>query len=291
MEGVMRVTTRFGRRVHSTPHYGGSDEDKVEYEYAAADDFWEAMEYRVTLADLSGKDVLDVGCGWGGKIIRYAELGSVRRVAGFDLPGVFDPEVPTGLAAKHGVANCHFTTGYAEDIPFGSSEFDVAIMEDVLEHVADPIRVLGECLRVLRPGGMLVARFPSFRMATAHHLDRALSYPWLHYLVPLRVWAAGLNDYLLRYPDRASYEPFSRVHATPYRTGITRDLNGLDLASFRRIVTASGFEIREIALAKFPRKSFKTHRWQWAAYEILRRIPSLREPLARTLVFVGLKPR
>ncbi|MEZ4523374.1 MAG: class I SAM-dependent methyltransferase [Thermomicrobiales bacterium] len=43
----------------------------------------------------------------------------------------------------------------AENIPFDSRSFDSVVFFDLLEHVPNPDRLLTECFRVLRPGGLL----------------------------------------------------------------------------------------------------------------------------------------
>jgi SAM-dependent methyltransferase len=47
-----------------------------------------------------------------------------------------------------------------EPLPFGEGEFDAIVMKDLLEHVADPVALVGEAHRVLRPGGLLFASSP-----------------------------------------------------------------------------------------------------------------------------------
>jgi hypothetical protein len=104
---------------------------------------------------------------------------------------------------------------------------------------------------VLRPGGLLIIKFPSVRMLRAHHLDRAITLAGAHYLLPLGRWAAGLNAWLLRHPE-AGFVPFDEVVDTPYRRGVTRNLNGLDVASWRRLTTASAFEPVKLELVPVP---------------------------------------
>jgi ubiquinone/menaquinone biosynthesis C-methylase UbiE len=286
----MAMARRAGNDGLVTPHlHHGSDLDKVAYEYAGADDLWEALGNSVTAAILRDRDVIDIGCGWGGKTVRYAERLEPRSIVGFDLPEVFDPKVPLEFARQRGVADrCSFSLGTAEHVPFDDGRFDVAIVDDVLEHVRDPAQVINECWRVLRPGGVVIVKFPSVRMMTAHHLDRALTWPALHFLVPLRTWAAGLNDYLLRQHGQAKYEPFDEVVSTPYHRGVTRNLNGLGFDHFSKIVARSGLKAEQLRIvpAPIPRTGNIRRLAGWI-YDVAFRVPMLRERLGVTIVFVG----
>lgn len=46
-------------------------------------------------------------------------------------------------------------------LPYGDSTFDLVIHSDTLEHVPNPIHALGECRRVLKPGGALCFTVPT----------------------------------------------------------------------------------------------------------------------------------
>jgi SAM-dependent methyltransferase len=275
-----------------TPHlHGGADLDKALYEHRDADELWPTFGGAACLASLAGKDVLDVGCGWGGKAVSYAERSGLRSIAGFDLAEAFNPKVAEQFAASRSVADrCRFATGLAEDIPFPADSFDVAILDDVLEHVADPARVIGECIRVLRPGGVLLVKFPSVKMFAAHHLDRALTWPGLQYLAGFRTWAAGLNDYLLRHPG-AGFEPFDEVVATQFHLGVTRNLNGLDFGSFQRIVEASPLEVVRLEIvATNIRPLSPLRRAARFAYRLACMVPPIRERLGVTISLVARRP-
>lgn len=293
VHGLMWLANRRGGASLVTPHlHGGSDRAKVEWELQNAREFWQVVDGFVSPQDFAGKEVLDVGCGWGGKAIYLAETTSLSTITCFDLPGIFNPDVADAFARTRGVANCTFTTGYAEDIPFGDKSFDMALMDDVLEHVRDPERVILECRRVLRPGGLLVARFPSIRMVGAHHFDRALRYPGLHYLMPMRRWAAGFNEYLLQNRPGIRFDPFSEIVDTKYRKGITRDLNGLHLGAVRRIARESGLDVRVLDCVGYPRSAFgRMASLLYPAYTVARAVPGLREIVSSTLVLVATRPR
>ncbi len=284
---------RKGGRPYSPHHQPeAEDEEKVRWEFQDADALWRMAGDRVHPDLLTGKNVLDVGCGWGGKAITFAKEFKPARVVGFDLPGVFDPAVPEVMAERLGVSNCEFTVGRAERMPFEDHVFDVALIDDVLEHVEDPATVLKECRRVIRPGGTVIAKLPSIRMVGAHHFDRCLRVPGLHYVMPMRTWAAGFNHYLLANPNGKRFEPFSRVVDTPFRRGVTSNLNGMDLDALGAVVRQSGLKPKVLDLAPYPSSAFTSRmgarfgRVAHWCYLALRRGP-FREPLSLAMILVA----
>lgn len=93
--------------------------------------------------------VLDVGCGIGDFVSFCA--GSV----GVDVN-------------PHAVAYCtsrglDVRQCAAESLPFGPEEFDGVVLDNVLEHLAAPGRLLAEIRRVLRPGATLLVGVPGER--------------------------------------------------------------------------------------------------------------------------------
>jgi SAM-dependent methyltransferase len=54
-----------------------------------------------------------------------------------------------------------FHQGDATKLPFPDSSFDVVTCQTVLMHLASPLAALGEMLRILRPGGLLVCVEPN----------------------------------------------------------------------------------------------------------------------------------
>lgn len=109
--------------------------------------------------DFCGKDVLDLGCGYGGRPVRYKELGA-RSVVGIE-PHHEQVEEAAAFGRATGfeiIAVC----GFGESIPIKNESVDLITSSDVFEHVESLPQTLHECYRVLRKGGTLHAAFPPF---------------------------------------------------------------------------------------------------------------------------------
>ncbi len=100
---------------------------------------------------LEGKRVLDVGCGMGEFVRRLREFS--RDVCGVDI----DAERVRQGAER--VPNLALSVG--EHLPFGDDTFDVVLLHEVIEHVADDLATLREARRVLRPDGRAVIFCPN----------------------------------------------------------------------------------------------------------------------------------
>lgn len=282
---IARVFRRGGR---ITPHlYRGDNLSKVVYEYNNAYLFFDVLRRNLGLDAFDNKEVLDVGCGWGGKAIYYAEHFKLKSIYGFDIPKAYDPDAPSRFALSKKLTNCFFETGYAENMPYQDDSFDIILMEDVLEHVQDPKKVIQECYRVLKLGGKLIIKIPSFKGMFSHHLDRAINLPALHYILPMRTWAQGLNYLLIDTRYKLSYEPFDDIISTPYRKFITHNLNGLDFQQFKKIIKESDLEVLSLGLIPFQLN--KNSRLIKFIYSVFWHFKNLQEFLSSFVLFIGEK--
>jgi SAM-dependent methyltransferase len=89
------------------------------------------------------RSLLDVGCGEGVLVQRFAQQMPRRRVVGIDLE---EESIQAGWA-RHEAPNLRYMTMRAEDLPFSDGEFDLASAIEVLEHVPDPEHTLSEMAR------------------------------------------------------------------------------------------------------------------------------------------------
>ena len=96
--------------------------------------------------------VLDVGCGEGVLIEKWAARVAPGRVVGIDLE---DPAIQAEWE-KRPAPNLDYRIMKAEQLPFEDGEFDVAAAIEVLEHVPDPEHTVAEMARVAS-GHLLVS--------------------------------------------------------------------------------------------------------------------------------------
>lgn len=116
--------------------------------------------------------VLDVGCATG-DFLSVMETFPQWRVYGIE---------PTHSALKYARQRVGLSVveGTLNVAPFVAKSFDAITMWDVLEHVYNPIGVLQDVARLLKPGGVFVVNHPNVKS-----IDRKLfGNMWLGYELP-----------------------------------------------------------------------------------------------------------
>ena len=126
---------------------------------------WRYLDYlieRLRRTGVTSGRVLDVGSGFG------FLLAALER-AGFRPVGVELSAFAAGEAWRRGCRRQVVATAESP-LPFRDRSFDAITLLDVIEHVATYAEALGECARVLRPGGRLLVitlnRFSALRLVT-----------------------------------------------------------------------------------------------------------------------------
>jgi SAM-dependent methyltransferase len=113
---------------------------------------------------IPGERVLDIGCGVGGDVINLAEIvGPAGLAVGIDASAVMIEEARRRQPADRPV---RYEVGYAHALPFDDGSFDAVRFDRMLMHVPDVRAALAEAVRVLVPGGRLVATEPDWDTMT-----------------------------------------------------------------------------------------------------------------------------
>ncbi|MDR1887843.1 MAG: bifunctional 2-polyprenyl-6-hydroxyphenol methylase/3-demethylubiquinol 3-O-methyltransferase UbiG [Zoogloeaceae bacterium] len=156
---------------------------------------------------LTGKNVLDIGCGGGLLAEGMAARGA--RVTGIDLA-----EKPLGVARLHllesGLEVDYRQISAEQMAAEAPGAFDVVTCLEMLEHVPDPASAIRACRQLLKPGG--VAFFSTLNRNPKAYLFAILGAEYLLNLLP-----RGTHDYarfikpseLTRYCRAAGLEPES----------------------------------------------------------------------------------
>lgn len=101
----------------------------------------------VTRHFASDAKLLDIGCGTGWIGRHFDDYTGIDG-----SPDAVAQAVAEGRAVQLGDVD--------QELPFPDQTFDGVVLKDLLEHVTDPVAVVAEALRVLKPGGVAFASSP-----------------------------------------------------------------------------------------------------------------------------------
>jgi SAM-dependent methyltransferase len=114
--------------------------------------FYPYLFIHIPFEEMKGKDVLDIGLGYGTVAQRLAEAGA--RYRGLDIaPG---PVAMVNHRLKQAGLDGQAQQGSILQAPFPDESFDYVVAIGCLHHTGDLRTASEECRRVLRPGGKLV---------------------------------------------------------------------------------------------------------------------------------------
>jgi ubiquinone/menaquinone biosynthesis C-methylase UbiE len=141
-----------------------------------------------------GAEVLDFGCGSGDITRHLARAG--YGMTGCDISQVMI-EAAGGVLDGSQV-NWVFlpNANTRTPLPFAHARFGAIVASSVLEYVSDPEWILAEFVRVLRPGGWLLATVPDMRHKIRRREQwarRAATAPLLSSLLSLFPWRSRIR--------------------------------------------------------------------------------------------------
>jgi SAM-dependent methyltransferase len=205
----------------------GFFEELAEYRF-------DKLRYLPNLVDFSaykGKELLEVGCGIGIDLIRFARGGA--RVTGIDLSEVaidlarqyFDQEsLPADLRVMNG-----------EAMLFEDNSFDAVYAHGVLQYTADAQKMVKELYRVLRPGGQAILMVYN-RISWLNAMSKVMNVGLEHEDAPvLNKYSIGEFEQML--------QPFAQVRIIPERFPVETRLHHGAKAALYNKVFVKGFHV------------------------------------------------
>lgn len=99
-----------------------------------------------------GRRVLEVGCGAGVDLARFARGGAV--VTGVDISPSAIALARANVEQQGLQADLRVASG--EQLPFPDGSFDLVYAHGVVQYTAEPQKLVDECRRVLRPAGLAI---------------------------------------------------------------------------------------------------------------------------------------
>ncbi|HOH06429.1 MAG TPA: class I SAM-dependent methyltransferase [bacterium] len=146
----------------------GVDEYRAGDPYAAEEGFvkWPAFQNRrlattlklleKALASVSGTPaILDVACGEGIITAEIKKQFGSAEVCGID----YSISAITTAASLH--SGVEFAVGDARRLPYCPGRFDAVVLNNIWEHLPDPLNLLEGVKRILKPGGYAIISTPS----------------------------------------------------------------------------------------------------------------------------------
>jgi len=151
---------------------------------------FEKLHHLLRLVDFNGyrgRKVLEVGCGAGTDLVRFARGGAI--VSGVDLSPAAIALARTNFAQQGLEADLREADG--ERLPFPDGTFDLVYAHGVVQYTSTPEALVAECRRVLKPGGEAVFQVYN-RISWLNALSKLMKVPLEHEDAPVLLkYSAG----------------------------------------------------------------------------------------------------
>lgn len=190
------VREYWNRRIHDleiTSHPAGSPGFFADLDHY----HFEKLHHLLRLVDFNGyrgKRVLEVGCGAGTDLARFAKGGAI--VTGVDVAASAIELARQNFQQQTLAADLREADG--EHLPFPGDTFDLVYAHGVVQYTADGQALVDECRRVLEPGGEAVFQVYN-RISWLNALSKLMKVPLEHEDAPvLKKYSAGEFRAVLR---------------------------------------------------------------------------------------------
>ena len=145
-------------------------------EFRGTDDGYARLSqaYFTRLPLTDAERILALGCGTGIEVRALRRLtGPTTTIIGIDHSAALI-DTARRLTADEGLADSvSYDVGDAHHTPYDDDEFDIVTLHTVISHVEDPLQVLHEARRIVRPGGTVAVfdgDYASLTFAYPDHL-------------------------------------------------------------------------------------------------------------------------
>ncbi|MHB8611002.1 MAG: class I SAM-dependent methyltransferase [Candidatus Dormibacteraceae bacterium] len=135
-----RAAEIFNRDIETRGGYIYALDDKLSSRLAT--ERW--LQLMLRLTQLTGRSVVDIGCGDGTFTIRCWDRGTPRSMS------ALDPAIKALVAGKAKAQGrpLHFVAADGHQLPYADNTFDIAILQAILHHDSDPQATIREAFRV-----------------------------------------------------------------------------------------------------------------------------------------------
>lgn len=149
--------------------------------------YWHTIE--------TGMNVLEIGCGDGGNLLPFSEMGC--NTMGVDIAESRIKDARVFFEAAH--AKGAFIAQDIFKLKELEQSFDIVICHDVFEHIAEKERFLSNLSKYLKPQGIVFMSFPAWQMPFGGHQQicksKFLSHlPYIH-LLPVSLYQLLLKTF------------------------------------------------------------------------------------------------
>jgi 2-polyprenyl-3-methyl-5-hydroxy-6-metoxy-1,4-benzoquinol methylase len=203
--------------------------------------------------DVRGKEVLEIGCGTGGRTAFLAMKGA-KRIVGIDINAqeirIARDVCLTRYPEIQG--RCEYLVS-AEDAPLNIGQFDIVIMTDCMEHVVSPPRMMRLGFDYTKPGGRFYYSSVGWYHYLGSHMD-LIPYVNVFFsdetIINVERWKLSRPDYL---PNRWDSNPpaarWEGIYNLRDRPG--EHLNKLTLREMKKLLRYSAFSKARLTVLGF----------------------------------------
>lgn len=205
--------------------------------------------------DLTGRSVLDIGCGQGGALCGLANAFALGSGLGIDT----DAQA-IATARRHAHSGLSFEVRDFFALP--SAAYDLVMMRDVLEHIRDAAAAFARACAMVAPGGWLFISYCPYYAPFGGHQHNGSGFfarvPWLH-LLPER-WFRRLirvqgNAYKQRAQLEADIESVLATRITARAFARLVDRSGLRVVADRKYAVRPDYRIKfGLPAVRLPRR-------------------------------------